>query len=70
MARPRFQIELGDELEREMARMALDQGISQAEAVKRALVGYANLRRLTGPGKEIVLRKIGLPDTERTVHVL
>lgn len=57
MTKSRFNLELGDELDKEMSRMASAQSISKAEAVRRALTGYANLRRIVSPDEELILRR-------------
>lgn len=70
MGTSRFRLELGPQLDEEMERMARAQGISKAEAVCRALTGYANLRRLVTPDRELILRRKDAPWDERRVVVL
>lgn len=70
MAKSRFNLELGDRLDDEISRMAKDQGISKAEAVRRALTGYANLRRIISPDEELILRKKGDRESEQRVIIL
>ncbi|MEF2277002.1 hypothetical protein V3W47_01750 [Deinococcus sp. YIM 134068] len=72
MSRSRFKLELNAGLDEEMGRMARDQGISKAEAITRALTGYANLRRLVSPEAELILRVRGgpgQPDQEHRVVI-
>lgn len=57
MGKSRFNLELGETLDAVMTQMAEDQQISKAEAVRRALAGYANLRNIVAPDEELILRK-------------
>ncbi len=54
-----------------MSQMAEDQQISKAEAVRRALTGYANLRNIVAPDEELILRKRtdapARPDEQRVI---
>lgn len=70
MPKSRFNLELGDQLDDEMSWMARDQGINKAEAVRRALTGYANLRRIVSPDQELILRKKDDRDSEQRVIIL
>lgn len=57
MGKSRFNLELGETLDAVMTQMAEDQQISKAEAVRRALTGYANLRNIVAEDQELILRK-------------
>ncbi|MEF2277319.1 ribbon-helix-helix protein, CopG family [Deinococcus sp. YIM 134068] len=70
MGKSRFNLELGPGLDEVMSEMARDQGISKAEAVRRALTGYANLRRIVSPDEELVLRKRDRSGEEQRVIIL
>lgn len=65
----RFDLKLGPDLDVVMTEMARDQGISKAEAVRRALVGYASLRRIVNAraGRTLVLRDEDSWEEQRVV---
>lgn len=70
MAKSRFNLELGESLDQAMTKMARENGISKAEAVRRALAGYANLRQIISPDEELILRKRDDPASEQRVIIL
>ena len=71
MGKSRFNLELGETLDAVMTHMAEDQQISKAEAVRRALTGYANLRNIVSDDEELILRKRNIapprPDEQRVI---
>ncbi|MCD0164234.1 ribbon-helix-helix protein, CopG family [Deinococcus sp. 12RED42] len=70
MAKSRFNLDLGADLDQALTRMAAEQNISKAEAVRRALTGYANLRAIITPDEELILRKKDKSGEEQRVLIL
>jgi|GEM_PF-6259098 len=50
--------------------MARENGSSKDEAVRRAITGYANLRRIICKDEELILRKQDQPHTEKRGLIL